>query len=1136
MLIKRLPILILLAFFAVGLFASIATERYGSCQAQTIKMPQVSSQQADEYQKLTPQQQQAIQSEMSKTGGDLTPEAITALKTRPEFKGLSPEDILKGKDQLKSREKSATRKEPLVGKEPDLLYDKRITVEEPKEKSLFDRARKTGKYQDISLELKPFGYEFFQSTAVSVLTEQEDVPVPLKYVVGPGDEVNLFMWGRTNSKLKLIVDREGKITIPDIGPVMVAGMTYEQMSAYLIKQVEQIVGTNIDISMGATRTIPIFVLGDVKRPGAYTVGSFATITDALLAAGGPSEIGSLRRIELRRKDKIVTTFDLYDLFLKGDKSRDMVLNAGDVVFVPVTGPICGIAGNVKRPAIYEFRDKFDLQYLFELAGGIIPSAYTQQIQVERIVKGEKSVVVDINDKTMAKAGQFVLQDTDLVKVFSIVDQDENAVYLDGNVKYSGKYAFKPGMRVKDLIKGPDDLQKETYFEYALIKRESPPGREIVLLPFNLGKLLLQDDPANDLELAPKDHVYVFSNLFFKDRPYVTVEGEIRGDYSFAPGTKKHDKDWMDTLDLSERLKAIGEELTKNKSYIPAATIKAINETLQKEGTIELGEIKSLRNDMEKLGESKLAEKVKNIEEDLKKEGRYYLAARIKEIETELNKKPEIYQSAGSPLSVRARELYDDFKRDGRIEPGKVRLFRNELEKADKQLLADKMKEIEKDLQISCRIELFGNMRVKDAILGAGGLTNDAYLEKGEIIRKDAKNEFTTVYFNVGRALSEDPRENILLQEDDQIVIHSILERAAKKAVYVDGDVTNPGSYQYTEEMTVRDVIFKAGGILESAYLDDAELASMEIESGKTVRFTHKIINLGKALAGDPLNNLPLRPYDRLLVKRISNFRELKIAEIGGDVVFPAKYPIMKGEKLSALIERAGGYLDTAYLRGAYFTRESVRVLQQKSLTDMADRVERELLASTGISTALSAEEVAGKKAELEQKKQFVQYLRGLKATGRMTIKLGLLRLLKGSEYDIELEDGDKLFIPPKNNSVTVTGSVMSQGSYIYSSRMDYRDYIEATGGFSQNADEKSVFVLKVDGSAMKAKSGMFNWSSSRSRWEMANFGEDIRLIEPGDTIIVPEKIDKIAWLRELRDITQILMNTAVVGATLKVLF
>jgi protein involved in polysaccharide export with SLBB domain len=203
---------------------------------------------------------------------------------------------------------------------------------------------------------------------------------------------------------------------------------------------------------------------------------------------------------------------------------------------------------------------------------------------------------------------------------------------------------------------------------------------------------------------------------------------------------------------------------------------------------------------------------------------------------------------------------------------------------------------------------------------------------------------------------------------------------------------------------------------------------------------------------------------------------------------------------------------------------------------MADRVERELLTSTGISTALSAEEVAGKKAELEQKKQFVQYLRGLKATGRMTIKLGLLRLLKGSEYDIELEDGDKLFIPPKNNSVTVTGSVMSQGSYIYSSRMDYRDYIEATGGFSENADEKSVFVLKVDGSAMKAKSGMFNWSSSRSRWEMANFGEDIRLIEPGDTIIVPEKINKIAWLRELRDITQILMNTAVVGATLKVLF
>lgn len=1050
---KRFSIVFtLFIFLAAGHLFSPVFDHFSECRAQTIQLPPMTQQQAAEYQKLTSSQQQALRSELSKTGGVLTPDAINALKTRPEFKGLTPDDIVRGKEQLAGTEKGAATQELKIeaGTPPQELR----TTQDQKKLSLFERMRQFGKYQEISLDLKPFGYEFFQEAAVRVLSGREDVPVPLKYVVGPGDEVKIALWGRVNASYSLTVDRDGKISIPGIGPLSVAGMNFEDMSNYLIKQAEQMTGTNVDISMGSLKTIPIFVLGDVKRPGSYTIGSFATITDALLAAGGPSEIGSMRKIELRRKNKLVTSFDLYDLFLKGDKSRDVVLSAGDVIFVPVTGPLCAIAGNVKRPAIYEFKDKFDLGHLFGLAGGIIPSAYMQQIQVERIVRGEKSIVIDINDKTLGKAGQFVLQDADLVKVFSIVDQDENAVYLSGNVKYPGKYAFKPGMRLKDLIKGPDDLLKETYFDYALIKRESPPGREIALLPFNLGKLVLQDDPAGNLELTPKDHVYVFSSLFFQDRPYVSIEGEIRGDCGFDRGA----------------------ELKQGNASALSRRLDAVGETFKRGQTIESGEIKSLRNDLVKAGKPEIAGKLQDIENDL------------------------------------------------------------ESGKGDKQNLADRMKEIGKELRPVCRMELFGNMRVKDAILGSGGLTDDASFEKGEIIRRNASEEFSTHYFNVARAMSGDPRENLLLQKDDRIVIHSLWEGVHKKTVSISGEVTNPGSYQCTEKMTVRDLLFKAGNVLDSAYLGEAELASMDVEKGKTVTVVHRKINLGKALEGDAVHNVALKPYDRLLVKKINSFNETKFVEIAGEVGFPARYTIMKGEKLSSLIERAGGYLDTAYLRGAYFTRESVREMQRKALADMADRVERELLTSTDISTAISTEEMAGKRAELEQKRQFVQYLRGIKATGRMTIKLGHLRLLKGSDFDIALEDGDRLFLPPKNNVVAVAGAVMSQGSYIYADGMDWNDYIDLTGGFANNADAKNTFVLKVDGSAQKVKNSFFNWRSSRNRWEMANFGEDIQAIEPGDTIIVPEKIEKIAWLREFRDITQILMNTAVMGGALKVIF
>lgn len=1009
--------------------------------------PSQPSQQADLYQRLSPEQRSAVESELSKTGGILTPEAVEALKARPEFRGLTAEDVQKGKELLENRGK--------IPEKRDLLQtEKKVIGEEALQPSLFERSRQFGKYQDITLTLQPFGYEFFKDAAVRVVTERKDIPVSLKYVIGPGDEIKILLWGRVNAQYNLTVDRDGKITIPQIGPMLVAGMTFEQMSASLIKQAEQIVGTNIDIAMGSLKTIPIFVLGDVRRPGSYSIGSFATITDALLLAGGPTDIGSMRKVQLKRKDHVVTTFDLYDLFLKGDKSKDMVLQAGDIVFVPVTGPLVGIAGNVKRPAIYELKDKFDLQHLFDLAGGIIPSAYTQQIQIDRIVRNEKQTIVDIDDKHLDKAGQFMLQDADLVKVFSIVDANANVVYLNGNIKRPGKYEIKPGMKIGDLIKGPAELLPETYFEYALIKRLNPPGLETVLIPFNLGNLLFHTDSADNLELRPQDQIYVFSRWFFRDKPFVIIEGEIRGDCKVVEGAK---------IDQNSTSKFE----TSSKKITP-------------------------------------------IEEELKKGGQYYLLSKVREIKGELE--------------------------NGRITPGEIRSLRNELEKNGRPDLSEKLRDAENDLRISCRIELSGNMRVKDAVLNAGGLTNNAYLEKGEIVRVNGKKEYATRYFNVAKAMADDPRENLVLQEEDRIIIHSVWEQSYKQSVNIDGEVTKPGAYQYTDKMTVRDLVFKAGSILESAYLEDAEITSMNTESGQVGKVVQKNINLKKALEGDPQNNIPLMPYDRLLVKRIPEWREVRFVTVSGEVRFPGNYTVGKGEKLSSLIERAGGFTDKAYLRGAYFTRERVRQLQQKSLEEMTLRMERELLAegAVQVSTAVSPEEVQAKRVELEQKQRLVDSMKNLKATGRMSIVLTHLRLLKGSEYDIELEEGDSLFIPVKNNVVNVVGAVMAPGSYIYSEKRDYNDYVKASGGYSKYADPDNAFVVKIDGSAQKLSKGFLDWNSSRSRWELAAFGDEIKMLEPGDVIVVPEKIERIAWLRELRDITQILMNTAVVaGVTIK---
>jgi len=802
---------------------------------------QMTAEQAAVYQSLSPAQKGAIAAELGKTGGQITPGAVEALKGRPEFQGLSPEEVAKGRELLQQQEarKAAEKAKEAPPEEAkktpvDLKTEggKTLIGEPQQQQTLFERAQNIGKYQDISLNLRPFGYDFFREAAVRVITDRKDIPIPMKYVVGPGDEVKVVLWGRINASYNLQVDRDGKINIPSIGPLAVAGMTFEQMSAYLIQQAEQITGTNVDISMGALRTIPIFVLGDVRRPGAYTIGAFATITDALLLAGGPTEIGTMRKIQLKRKDRVIQTFDLYDLLLKGDKSKDVTLHAGDIIFVPVIGPYVGVAGNVKRPALYELRNDFSLEHLFELAGGIIPTAYTQQIQVERTLKNEKQIVIDIDDKRLAHVRHFILQDADLVKVFSIVDKNVNVVYLNGNVKRGGKYALTEGMRLKDILKDDKELLPETYFDYALIKRLRPPGMETVLVPFNLGDLLLRGVPEANLLLQPQDQIYVFNKAFFKDRPFYTVAGEVRNGGRF---------------DLAE------------------------------------------------------------------------------------------------------------------------------------------------------------NTRVKDAILAAGDLTKNAFLKKGEIIRVDERKQFHTIYFDLGRAMADDPKENLLIHDQDRIVVHSIWEEVYRRTVSVEGEVTNPGDYQLTERMTVKDLVFKAGNVLESAYLDSAEISSLTTEGGQSAKLVQTNISLARALAGDPEHNLVLQPYDRLFVKRIPDWRPDKYVSLSGEVLFPGRYIIKKGERLSSVVERAGGFKEEAYLRGAVFTRERVRAMQQQSLIEMADRMERELMASgsAAIATSLSADEVTAKKVELEQKKKFIDSLRTLKATGRMTIYLTNLRLLKGSDYDID---------------------------------------------------------------------------------------------------------------------------------------
>jgi protein involved in polysaccharide export with SLBB domain len=623
-------------------------------------------------------------------------------------------------------------------------------------------------------DISQFGYDLF-SRPPSTFAPVEEVPVGPDYVVGPGDEIRVSVWGSIEGQWTSVVDRSGAVTLPKVGTIGVTGLTFEQLRETIRRELSKYyTGFQMNVSMGPLKTMRIYVVGNAHRPGAYTISSLSTLVSALFASGGPAKTGTMRDIRVERGGATVASFDLYDLLLRGDKTRDIRLLPEDVVFIPPVGPLVGISGSVNTPAIYEIRGEKRLQELIAMAGGLSAVAFTGRVQMERIVDGSRQVLLDA-DLAAVLDSDLEIRTGDLFRVFQVV-QDRKLVRLTGAVNRAGEYGLSPGMRVKDLL------------------------------------------------------------------------------------------------------------------------------------------------DM------------------------------------------------------------------------------------------------------------------------AGGLRYYAYLKEAELTR-------VTV-------TPEGPR---------------------------------------TEKV---------------------------------------LIDLDRALAGQDDQNLPLKEDDYLFVRAVPEWDLYRTVQITGEVRFPGAFTVAKGERLSSLIERAGGYTDKAYLRGAVFVREQVRALQQQGIEEMISRMQRELLAegSVQVSTSSSPEEVQARKAEMEARQKFILALRDLKATGRMTVRLAHLRLLKGSEYDIELEDGDRLLIPARSAVVNVMGSVMSLGSHVFQERYSYRDYISLSGGYTRFADPDNTYVLKVDGSARRLSSGLFSWNDPGARWEVGGFSERIPAIEPGDTIIVPEKLDRIAWMRDVKDITQILMQMAVTAA------
>ena len=440
-----------------------------------------------------------------------------------------------------------------------------------------DRGRRGSEFQRFVAEatgvmLPRFGARFF--TGPTTFAPVDRVPVPADYVLGPGDELLIRAWGALDIDGRVVVDRTGLISLPRVGTVRVAGLKAGEVEGFLRQQVGRVFRNfELNVTLGQLRSIQVYVVGHAQRPGNYTVSSLSTLINAVLASGGPSVTGSMRAIELRRAGRTLVMLDLYQFLLRGDQSADVRLLPGDVIVYHPVGPQVALMGATDHAAIYELRTSGEsLRDLLGYAGGVTAVTATHRVQLERLERSRPRDPRKVQTLALDDAGLGqLLRDGDIVTLFQVAPQFANAVTLRGNVAAPLRYPYTPGMRISDLIPdrealltgefyrrknqlvqflGADGsntrpvqtLLDEPNWEYAVVERLNPKTLKVELLPFHLGRAVVDRDPRDNLELQPGDVVTIYGRTEFRapqasTTRLVRVEGEVMrpGIYQLEPG-------------------------------------------------------------------------------------------------------------------------------------------------------------------------------------------------------------------------------------------------------------------------------------------------------------------------------------------------------------------------------------------------------------------------------------------------------------------------------------------------------------------------------------------------------------------------------------------------------------------------
>ncbi|MCG8612226.1 MAG: SLBB domain-containing protein [Pseudomonadales bacterium] len=801
-----------------------------------------SKEQLNKFLKLPKSEQERL---AKLAGIDLKSISSQANPTSNQYISPPPQELSREKQDKLSL---ATDKEP--GEE--LLSDDQAMLESPE---IEDRDEP---------ELLPFGYDLFTNTQSS-FEALSQVPVPVEYVLGPGDTINIQLFGQLNESYELTVNREGEIQLPESGPVPVSGMRFEDVKELLSKQIsEKSIGVKTNISLGTLRSVQIFVIGDVKRPGAYTVSSLSTMVNALLLSGGIKEIGSMRNIQLKRNGKLVATLDLYDLLLKGDASNDRRLLSGDIIFVPTIVESIQVKGEINRPAIYELKGTTSLGEALEMAGGMTASAYAKVSTIERLNKNH-SREVDTRDLTSSLNLRKPVTDGDIITIGSVSDHVKKAIHVEGKALRPGLFEWREGTKISDILQNITDfLDKDADLDYALVVREINPKRDIEVIDFNLGNAILTPESEANLTLEPNDRIVIFDRYDSREELLEPIVKQLKSQAKAGQNTLivkveggvKYPGIYPLplTYTVNDLLTASGGLIDNEEGPDFGIVVRPVNIAGDIE-TLYIDLVKSIflpdsGENIQLHPQDKLIILTNNppIQDKKKLEFEEALEKAYEQnaVTIEQRKAPPvpaelIDKDTSLPILPAQVPVEEEpapaFSRNSLIEPI--------LEQLNRQARRDNplsIVEIKGEVKFPGRYPLANGLTLSDLIKAAGGLTESAYLLRAEINRmqvsqKGADIKHLTVSLEGVLGQNESDSNNIQLTPRDVISISKMPEWEENRAIEISGEVTFPGSYEVHKGETLSQVIKRAGGLTSYAYLKGAVFTRIQLKENERQRLS-----------------------------------------------------------------------------------------------------------------------------------------------------------------------------------------------------------------------------------------------------------------------------------------------------------